>query len=64
MNEAEAKTKICPILFAPFPTAIGAKDPRSPQGKCIGSACLMWRWHLQVEAQRDNPPGDCGLVRK
>ena len=37
MKENEAKTKWCP--FSGNPNNINLN-------KCIGSECMMWRWHL------------------
>lgn len=60
MTEDEAKTKWCPLnrtrVFVnseePFKAPVGAK--------CIGSACMMWREHVVIDADRkgaDSPDG-------
>lgn len=42
MTEDEAKTKWCPMVRHPiFPQEAGGGNLG---GKCISSACMMWRW--------------------
>lgn len=47
MTEAEAKTKICPIM------SVRADGPLS----CVGDGCMAWRWQHGVPEG-----GYCGLV--
>ena len=86
MTEAEAKTKWCPMVRATyFDQAVGLwTGPANAQsmgkvgdllygGKCIGSACMMWRWIYtpSPESERHGQTvpacvgdGYCGLAGK
>lgn len=53
MHEEEAKTKWCPMLQVSAATGVigtvsnrsNAFDDNSDRhGRCIGSACMAWRW--------------------
>ena len=83
MTETEAKTKWCPMVRI----AVGDGDyatanrgwVANPEGlidtemgRCIGSACMMWRWiedgGANLEQYRNGEPyqqrGYCGLAGK
>ena len=85
MTESEAKTKWCPMVRATYfdqavGTWTGAANAQSTGktgdvqygGKCIGSACMMWRWNNEwIEAVRTRPDwfkrgektdGFCGIA--
>jgi hypothetical protein len=48
MTEQEAKTKWCPFVRAPHLGTAGINrqvdEQPTPQARCIGSACMGWRW--------------------
>lgn len=67
MTEEEAKQKWCPMVrVSVFPTSTGGKlwsnnrqDLEHRNGsKCLGSACMMWRWH----GPYSDRTGHCGLA--
>jgi len=75
VNEAEAKTKWCPMVkTAPLlgtPAFWSNRpEPKENQYHCVGSACMLWRWsekqpaHNQEELEAEAPlksNGYCGL---
>ena len=76
MTESEAKTKWCPMTRrvegmdgnkiavgqAAF-NRVGYETTEIPYGKCIGSACMMWRAH--TESKHVDLVGDwAGKVNK
>ena len=63
-TEAEAAERWCPMVRAahwPAPTAATNRshqdEPNPVEARCIGSRCMMWRWH--GNQARD---GYCGLA--
>lgn len=74
MTEDEAKTKWCPMVrvasgpYVPGTYSVGMLD--NQEAKCIGSACMMWRYlnpDVGVTKQTDgtgNAHGYCGLAGK
>lgn len=80
MTEDEAKTKWCPMVRATMGSTLFCtnRDGNLISGviadfnvNCIGSACMMWRWHGAVVAEGmpvvPNVPtlhGYCGLAGK
>jgi len=63
MMEVDARTKWCPHNLGQFGS--------SEDGKCIGSACMMWEsWeYLDPKDPRNKPllregEGECGLKSK
>lgn len=60
MTEEEAKTKWC------------FRAPDAANDRCIGSACMAWRWVMEHIIQRDgtisgptpSQQGYCGLAGK
>ena len=63
MTEDEAKAKWCPqVHLRSLFDATARIDQAEPAAKCIGSACMAWRWlPIDVNAPRS---GYCGLVGK
>ncbi len=74
MTEDEAKTKWCPAYrfsaaISPAGDRDGCDNRRSEdkpetQAKCIGSACMAWRWSARnTVGMRDSAKrGHCGLA--
>ena len=84
MTEDEAKERWCP--FAMVPTTLTtaeqklaatgnrgtAMDQPYESARCIGSECMAWRWHVQVDSEHSHvkgptvpkPDGYCGLAGK
>jgi len=64
MTEEDAKTKWCPFVRfhvegkAPTFTATPNRDQRGT--RCIGSACMAWRW--EYDDGQDSGQGYCGLA--
>lgn len=70
MTEEEAKLKWCPMVRVPLAFA-GTAMANDRSERCIGSACMMWRWYsnemmmpylntVVTQARR----GYCGLAGK
>lgn len=67
MTEDEAKTKWCPMVRVEMVAGIAVNrhvadvpdtlDGTYDETRCIGSGCMMWKWH-----QMTGPHGFCGLV--
>jgi hypothetical protein len=60
MTEDEAKTKWC---FRRKPDPIYVPEPSNI--RCIGSACMAWRWQMTVNKDgsiEDEKEGFCGLA--
>lgn len=57
LTEEQAKTKTCPILLAAAPQRAGAP---TPNGACIGSQCMVWRW-IPNGTGGPSKLGFCGL---
>lgn len=72
MTEEEAKTKWCPFVRSMFSSSAAASnrdsDGKATRGtRCIGSACMAWRWFETTQEQGKLPPpysGYCGLAGK
>lgn len=78
MTEAEAKTKWCPMVrYSVFDYESRSeviatnRQKDNVDGNCIGSACMMWRWHLGDDPESRSkggiclpPTGYCGLAGK
>lgn len=66
MTEEEAKTKVCPQTFGipEIRTADGCGIREGGPWKCIGSACMMWRWVQYYEERPAGAHGYCGLAGK
>jgi len=77
MTEDEAKTKWCPMVRVHYLNPIDIlKNARAEaESRCIGSACMAWRWKLAPNASKkflsmhgytsDAPEnGYCGLAGK
>lgn len=69
MTENEAKTKWCP--FVRIAVLDGANrgsvsDHDMPLAKCIGAACMAWRWAVTPRQAAHGAPagGYCGLAGK
>lgn len=77
MLETEAKTKACPLfssacIVACVGTGVDAAKTFQEATKCIGSACMMWKWSLAGPVQdrtfplpsgaRSSVDGYCGLA--
>lgn len=69
--ESEAKTKWCPMIAQR--TKFKRIDDPDAMDRCIGSACMMWRWieppysneHLKNwQEATGGPTGFCGLAGK
>jgi len=65
MTEDEAKTKWCP--FARLAELDGANRGSvsghdMPLAKCIGTACMAWRWRIIPSKQDPHEAGYCGLA--
>jgi len=72
MTKEEAKSKWCPMVrcvWYPTPT-ISGWNRVSENVNCIGSDCMMWRWHIRGAnvdgVYNDDYPvgGHCGLGGK
>lgn len=50
MTEDEAKTRWCPFANCAGDRGNRDADGFRPKGKCIGSACMAWRWFAQTRA--------------
>jgi hypothetical protein len=72
MTESEAKTKWCPMvrLSTENGSNITFNASENHRAHCIGSACMMWQWHIKMYdgppedfITRQEPSGRCGLAR-
>jgi hypothetical protein len=69
MTEDKAKGKSCPLTMNALAVALAVAPSAHDQGvlfdvqprKCIGSACMAWRW---LEREPLTPHGYCGLAIK
>lgn len=57
MIEEEAKAKWCPFVRIAQVGTIAAPsynrlEADNYQGKCIGSACMAWRWNREIVGRR------------
>ena len=71
MKEVTAKEKTCcgpPAVYAAVAALVAVQTRRTAQGfagsvtispKCIGSACMAWRWRPEAQGH-----GYCGLAGK
>lgn len=68
MTEDEAKTKWCPMVRAGIDAGMAVNhhvdmrpkgDGVYDQSRCIGSGCMMWRWHSN---EGKGFKGYCGLA--
>mgnify|MGYP000181417732 CR=1 FL=1 len=68
MTEDEAKTKWCPHVRVETGhiegPAVNRSDSDWPMGRCIGSACMAWRWDAEKCRQGQINHGYCGLAGK
>lgn len=77
MTEQEAKNKWCPMARMASPvSAHNRTADDEPEGRCVASKCMMWRWDDNVALSRDgkmyirssserggtSPGGYCGLA--
>ena len=65
MTEAEAKKKWCPMVRFER-DLVNRSDPHVLSAKCIGSACMLWRWDIvpeEIDGDK-NWDGHCGLAGK
>lgn len=69
MTEQEAKGKWCPYANSSAVPAErlppGSNDVTQAHARCIGSACMAWRWSYTPEeaaGNRNGPQGFCGLA--
>lgn len=60
MKEEEAKTKWCPLVRRAGEYGNADADGLQRPTKCVGSACMMWRWSSSPCAGL----GYCGLAGK
>ena len=57
MTEDEAKTTICPIMWAPKVTAAPRDIGPGFTGACVTAKCMMWRWETARKGH-----GYCGMA--
>lgn len=64
MTEDEAKTKVCCGPGHIGALAAWASPPHRKDNpiRCIGSACMAWRWSVDDPATYESAPGFCGLA--
>lgn len=60
-TEAEAVKKTCPILLTI--RSVGDVSMTAP-AKCVGSDCMMWRWHSFSTKPDPSRLGYCGIAEK
>lgn len=65
LTEDEAKTKWCHYSMQHPVEIIDGKEATVGGRKCIGSACMAWRWGpTGAGEQTTQPTGSCGLAGK
>lgn len=70
MTEQEAKTKWCPMFRASLGITpagerevIDNRNDGEASTRCIGSACMAWRWTGEGKPEPNGGPvGFCGLA--
>lgn len=73
LTELEARERWCPMSRIPGANDAGAvavvnrNEEGEPHGPCVGSSCMMWRWHFELRGAPTprlirTSQGYCGLA--
>lgn len=58
LTEDEAKTKWCPMVRD------NGSNLNGESSRCIGSACMAWRWKHELVVHGESLRGYCGAFGK